>query len=64
MSYDIIVIRYHSFANVLIIYNNVLINVFNANIIIVHANFQSTEGICSMMYQARIQLLAKEVVVI
>ena len=38
MSYDIIVIRYHSFANVSIIYNNVLINVFNANIIIVHGS--------------------------
>ena len=34
MLYDIIVIRYHSFANVLIIYNDVLIIVFNANIII------------------------------
>ena len=45
MLYDIIVIRYHSFANVLII-------VFNANIIIVHANFQSAEGRCSMMYLA------------
>ena len=37
--YDIIVIRYHSFANVLIIYNDILIMVFNENIIIVHANF-------------------------
>ena len=39
----LLLLHYHSFANVLII-------VFNANIIIVRANFQSTEGRCSMMY--------------